>query len=419
MLFNENQKATYLFCAKLTNAKTLPLTIMEWNELIRALKQNNLEPKDILKMTPSEILRIGSSTQKMMKILKKIESRQKLGFSMMELEELTNKGYKIMFRQNMPRRLKRKLDPKYLPPFFYFVGDTSIFEYYSLGVVGSRDATEEDIANTADLGHKAAIHGVAIVSGGARGIDHTAVDSCLKNGGKAIIFPSDGLESWIKQKEIRHYIQNKQLLLISAQPINSRFTGFYAMQRNKYIHTTAHAVMVASSKIFAQGKKTKTGTWSGVLENIAGQWSPLFVQGKSEGVQKLLEEGYAKRFDSFDNLLITMKNSQKISELANVNDVPFPRKEILRCLEIAKKSGWNEQQIRNELTSLLREVFDSLVQNDNSNERSEEVKQLENKIRMKENMSLNEGINNESIKDKTKTSSGQMSIVDLLPQEDD
>ncbi|MGW6164451.1 hypothetical protein ACWFNQ_02670, partial [Bacillus altitudinis] len=59
------------------------------------------------------------------------------------------------------------------------------------------------------------------------------------------------------------------------------------------------------------------------------------------------------------------------------------------------------------------------VQNDNSNERSEEVKQLENKIRMKENMSLNEGINNESIKDKTKTSSEQMSIVDLLPQEDD
>ncbi|MFD6210220.1 DNA-processing protein DprA [Peribacillus sp. NPDC060253] len=433
MQFNENQIATYLLCAKLPNAKTPPLTIIEWNELIRALKEHNLEPKNLLGMTPSEILNIGSSKQKMMKMAKKIEDRQKLGFSMMELEELSNQGYKIMFRQNIPKRLKGKIDPKHLPPFFYVIGDTSIFEYLALGVVGSRDANKEEIANTARLGHEAAIQGIVLVSGGAKGIDSTAVDACLNNGGKAIVFPSEGLESWIKRKEIRQYIQNKQLLLISAQSINARFTGAYAMQRNKYIHTTAHAVLVASSKILSS-RNTKTGTWSGVMENVQAQWTPIFVQGKSEGVQKLLEEGHAKPFDSFASLLAMAKPnnaSKNTNQIVKPESTPFPRQEILQYLRFAKDSGLNEQQVREELTLLMKEVFDNSLEQircsegalDDSNEQLEVLeskvkKNPENKGEGKEIVSPHKiGLNNESVKDTGEASSEQISIEDLLIQD--
>lgn len=430
MQFNENQIATYLFCAKLPNAKTPPLTIIEWNELIRALKEDNLEPKNLLEMTPSEILNIGGLKQKMIKIARKIEDRKKLGFSMMELEQLSNQGYKIMFRKNMPKRLKGKIDPKHLPPFFYVIGDTSIFEYLALGIVGSRDANEEEIADTARLGHEAAIQGIVLVSGGAKGIDRTAVDACLNNGGKAIVFPSDGLESWIKRKEIRQYIQNNQLLLISAQPINARFTGAYAMQRNKYIHTTAHAVLVASSKILSQ-KNTKTGTWSGVMENVKAQWTPIFVQGKSEGVQKLLEEGHAKPLDSLASLLNMVKansTSKNTNQIVKSESTPFPRHEILKYLRFAKESGLNEQQVREEITLLIKEVFDNSLEQIHCNElvledaneqlevpESKVKKDPENKVQGEENVSPHKiGLNNEVAGNTDELSSEQISIEDLL-----
>ena len=348
--YNENQKATYLFCAKFQNVNTPPLTILEWNELILRLKQSNLEPKDLLKMTANEISTILLDSKKQNNIFKKIESRQKLGFSMMELDQLSNQGYKIMFRQNMPKRMKEKIDSKNLPPFFYLLGDTSIFTYLALGVVGSRDASKEEIKETENIGNQAAKEGIIIVSGGARGIDETAVNSCLNNGGKAIVFPSEGLESWIKRKEIRKYINNNQLLLISAQHISARFTGAYAMQRNKYIHTTAHAVLVASAKVHLPGKDNLSGTWSGVMENVNAKWTPIFVKGDSEGVKILLTKDYAKPLDSLEDILAIA--SPKKTSL-------FLQQEISKILIDMKNLGLSEKDVKDEILTLLKKIYNN------------------------------------------------------------
>lgn len=361
MQFNDNQIATYLYCAKLPNAKKPPLTIIEWNELIYQLKQKNLEPRHLSGMSPSEIIKCVGTSKKMLNVVKKIEDRQQLAMSLIELEELTNQGYKLMFRQNMPKRMKNKLDPKHLPAFFYLVGDTSILTHAALGVVGSRDASEHELTQTAIIGMEAARKGIVVVSGGARGIDQTAVDACLKNDGKAIVFPSEGLQFWIKRKEIRQYIQNNQLLLISAQPINSKFTGSYAMQRNKYIHTTAHMVLVAASKIFSVGKNTHSGTWAGVEENLKDKWTPLFTIGNSEGVQKLLNEGLAVPFDDFQGLL-NLKNtkqsakSDENNQQKEIGDL-FPKGEFLKFLEIALNLGLEKETILKEIDVLVQKYF--------------------------------------------------------------
>jgi DNA processing protein len=133
---------------------------------------------------------------------------------MLELEEIVHQGYGIMFRSHMPKRLK-KLTQKYIPAFFYYAGDLSILEQPTLGIVAARDAKVEELSQTAIIATEEVAHGVVIISGGAKGVDTTAVEAALQNSGKAVVFPSEGLTKWVKKSDIRQYNISGQLLLIS------------------------------------------------------------------------------------------------------------------------------------------------------------------------------------------------------------
>lgn len=315
MHFSENEKATYLFCAPLPQTKTTPLTIIEWNITVKSLATNSLEPTYLLDSSPSDLLNIlteATDTQKL-NIVKKVESRQKLGFSVLELEELLHNGYGILFRSDFSKRLK-KLHLKKRPPFYYYIGDITILNCeHALSVVGSREASEEELQTVIKITTDASQKGITIVSGGAKGVDSIAVETALNNGGKAIIFPTEGLSTWSRKKEYREYIQNGQVLLLSTQPIQARFASYYAMQRNKFVHSTGDATLVASSQI--SGKK-KSGTWEGVAENIKEKWSPLYVIGQSEGVEKLREMGVAQPFTSLESIF-KQNNKHIIESLQN------------------------------------------------------------------------------------------------------
>lgn len=330
MQFSNNEIATYLFCAPLTQTKTIPLTIIEWNIIVKSLRSQSLQPESLFKISLSElenVLNDATSIQKK-RILKKIENRQQLGLSMFELENINNQGYGIMFRSQMPVRLK-KLTAKFLPPFFYYAGDPSILQNNILGVVGAREANKEELQETSAISQQAASEGVVIASGGAKGIDTCAVESTLNHGGKAIIFPAEGLEKWIKKHTIRNYISNKQLLLMSTQKLNASFTGYYAMNRNKYIHASSDAVLIASSKI--SGSK-KSGTWEGVLENIKYKWSNLYVIGDSEGVEKLKIENLAQPFSNVASIY-NENNSNTDESVSEINE------KIVSLVKLAQSKG--------------------------------------------------------------------------------
>lgn len=298
MSFSANEIATYQFCAQLPKTKTNPLTIIEWNVVVKSLSEQALEPKVLQTITEDQLdmLLTKATPAQKTKIIQKIDQRQQLAFSLLELEELSLQGYGIMFRSHMPKRIK-KLTQKYLPAFFYYVGDVTLFTYRALGFVGARQANEEELAQTAMIARNAANQGVVVVSGGAKGVDETAVEAALKEGGKAIVFPADGLAKWVKKTVIREYIQNGQLLLLSTQRLEAPFSGHYAMLRNKYIHAIPDSVLVASSEI--SGTKT-SGTWEGVLDNLKMKWTPLFVIGESEGVKKLKMDKDARVFTEFN-----------------------------------------------------------------------------------------------------------------------
>ncbi|BBH22485.1 hypothetical protein Back11_38300 [Paenibacillus baekrokdamisoli] len=336
MRFTDNEKATYLFCAQLSQTRTIPLTILEWNTIVKSLGCHKLQPEALLSMDSAALLNIltQATTSQKTKIINKIEARRKLGISMLELEEIIHQGYGIMFRSEMPQRIK-KLTQKYVPAFFYYAGDPSILSYRALGVVGARDANSDELAQTEIIAREAATQGVIIISGGARGIDSTAVDSTLQNGGKAVIFPADGLAKWVKKREIREYIKNGQLLIMSTQKLDAPFSGSYAMQRNKFIHAPSDAVLVASSRI--SGEKS-SGTWEGVKENLNLQWSPLYVIGNSEGIVKLKNDGKAKLFISLEDVYkVNTQGSSKI--LSKINQ------KIKDLVECAESEGMDKKTI--------------------------------------------------------------------------
>ena len=152
MPFTDNEIATYLLCAQLPQTKTNPLTILEWNAVVKSLGEHQLQPETLLTMSPSELLNVltqATASQKT-KILEKVEARQHLGISMFELEDITRQGFGVLFRSHMPKRLK-KLTQKFLPPFFYYAGNPNILSHQTFGVVGARNANSEDLLQTANI----------------------------------------------------------------------------------------------------------------------------------------------------------------------------------------------------------------------------------------------------------------------------
>ncbi|RTR26714.1 hypothetical protein EKG37_20625 [Robertmurraya yapensis] len=348
MQFTNNEIATYLFCAQLAQTKTTPLTIIEWNTVVKSLSEQKMQPEVLFKITPSELLKAltkATEAQKI-KIVKKIAARQKLGISMLELKEIVHQGYGIMFRAQMPISLK-KLTQNFIPAFFYYVGDTTILSHPILGVVGARDANADELSQTAEIAKKAVSNGVVIISGGAKGVDTTAVEASLENGGKAIVFPAEGLAKWVKKSTIRNYISNGQLLLMSAQRLDAPFSGSYAMQRNKFIHAPSNAVLVTSSKI--SGKKL-SGTWEGVLENIKHQWSPLFVLGNSEGVEKLKVDGNAKQFSSFEEIF-KQSDSTKMKTQSEIDE------KIVSLVQLAIAKGMEKEVIEKKFLEISAKYY--------------------------------------------------------------
>ena len=89
----------------------------------------------------------------------------------LSLEKWQRAGLWILTRSDpeYPERLKRRLRSE-SPAVLFGSGNKALLNKGGIAVVGSRDASEEDLAFTEKLGKEAATQGYSIVSGGARGV---------------------------------------------------------------------------------------------------------------------------------------------------------------------------------------------------------------------------------------------------------
>ena len=148
------------------------------------------------------------------------------------------------------------------PPLLYGCGNPDLLEAGGLAVVGSRDCDEDTLAWTTEVGRRAARSRCQIVSGGARGVDITAMAGALDAGGTACGVLSDTLFRDVLDVTYRDYLQNDTLVLISPNDPRQRFFTSLRMQRNKYVYALSDTALVVATGL-KQG-----GTWAGADEQL-------------------------------------------------------------------------------------------------------------------------------------------------------
>lgn len=163
------------------------------------------------------------------------------------------------------------------PGCLWVKGDVGILNTPAIALVGSRELREENREFAAAVGYHAAMQGLTLVSGNARGADRAAQDACLEAGGRVICIVAD---------DLNRQPQRRNVLYVSEEGFDESFSAQRALSRNRCIHALGRMVFVAQSSLH------KGGTWDGTVKNLRFGWSPVvcFRDG-SESAEQLEQMG--------------------------------------------------------------------------------------------------------------------------------
>lgn len=160
--------------------------------------------------------------------------------------------------QEYPRLLRQRLGLD-SPGCLWARGELDVLHTPAISLVGCRDLSEPNREFAQAVGFQAALQGLTLVSGNARGADRAAQEACLRAGGRVISIVADGL---------RH-APRANMLYLSEDGFDEPFSAQRALSRNRCIHALGRMVFVAQSEL------QKGGTWSGTVKNLRFGWSPV------------------------------------------------------------------------------------------------------------------------------------------------
>ena len=326
-MISERTKSILLITGYLkggSSATGKPLSNTEWNKLVIYLQQKGLLPEDLLSNKLKSIFSSWSDSKINVERLEKLLQRgAALGIA---LDKWERAGIWILNRgdKEYPLRL-RKVLKGLAPPLLFGIGNKKLLETSSIGVVGSRKASSEDLATTFTFGKQVVNEGYSIVSGGARGIDESSMLGALDNEGACIGVLADSLLTKASSKLYRDYVLRKSLVLISPNNPEARFNVGTAMGRNKLIYAFSQATVVIHS-----GKKG--GTWTGALENLRNKWVPLWVKNHTDpdaGNTAIIKKG--------GNVLPESSEDWKVDLLTSAQNQILPKQNLFNTTSIIKK----------------------------------------------------------------------------------
>ncbi len=235
------------------------LTPGQYRRLARALFERRREPADLLGPDGGALVAECGIVERA-----RLERLIARGFLLGQaIEKWQSRSIWVVSRADpeYPQRLRARLKD-HAPPVVYGCGEAANLREGGLAVVGSRQVSEELVEYTENVGRLAALSGVPIVSGGARGIDQAAMRGALSADGKVVGALADSLERAALHREHRGVLRDGRLVLISPYDPAAGFNVGHAMQRNKLIYALADAALVVSSDL------ERGGTWAGAIEQL-------------------------------------------------------------------------------------------------------------------------------------------------------
>ena len=296
---NSDTQATICLCARLgkepSDATAKPLTNSEYKRLAKWLKAQGLRPASLLSGSAAYVCkRFDDKTITGDRLTRLMDRVLSVGIAMAHWESV---GLWVLGRSeaDYPLLLKRRLGFD-SPPLIFGAGDRALLQPGGIAVVGSRKAAPRDLLFAAQVGAVAAGQETVIVSGGAKGVDSAAMNSCLDAGGHSVGFLSHGLMRATLSQVWRPYVMSGQLVLVSAVVPEQGFEKWFALERNHYIYALSDAAIVAASD-------EKGGTWAGAQANHKKGWVPLYVHEASNvprGNRRLIDDGLGLPLTSAD-----------------------------------------------------------------------------------------------------------------------
>lgn len=221
----------------------------------------------------NDLVMLGYGRDMARRIVQLLEEEERLNWYVSRGEKLgcvpvtrVSEGYPLILRQRLG------LDS---PGCLWARGDIRILNTPAVSLVGSRELGEENRAFAAEAGYQAAVKGLTLVSGNARGADRAAQEACLRAGGRVISIVAD---------ELAKQPLRRNLLYLSEDGYEDAFSAQRALSRNRCIHALGRVVFVA------QAEQGRGGTWDGTVKNLRFGWSAVACFDDGSTVAKQLSQ---------------------------------------------------------------------------------------------------------------------------------
>lgn len=285
MILTENEMSIIMLTTAVGNlSEEKPLSLGEWTTFLNNLISAGLEPRIVFSDALDQIKEIGYDEA----FVKRLEVLGKRAASVaFELEAYENRGIEIVtvLSNRYPIMLKRVLKDK-KPPVLFYAGDIDLVNKVGIGLVGSRNVSEDGRTYTKKMVEKAADEHMIVFSGGAKGVDEISEKAAIESGTASVSFVADSIYTKIKKSEIMNAMSDGRMLLLSDIKPDVGFSIGRAMNRNKYIYASSLVTFVVESDY------EKGGTWNGAMEALKKEWGNICVRDvEIKGNQMLIENG--------------------------------------------------------------------------------------------------------------------------------
>ena len=289
-MINEESLATALLVSRIVDNGASPLKVSEFWKLPD-------KKSDLIGKSHQDLLEMGIEEEMAERILNLFDRATSLTF---ELEKYEDVGIRLLTpeSENFPRRLIERLGPK-SPALFHAVGNLDLLNQPGVGIVGSRNVSEEGAETAKNIAKKTVELSHVVVSGGARGVDRLSMNSSYENNGHVVGILADSLIKTINNSETRRVLleENNTVLMTPYSP-DAPFNVGNAMGRNKVIYGMSHLTVVVATD------EDTGGTWNGATESLRNGFGKVAVwsgQGQGPGNTALERKG-AERLDSVEGL---------------------------------------------------------------------------------------------------------------------